>query len=209
MVTKTQLKGILLLSFFLVLCKGTTADIGLSLGAVKPTGYLGFILKPGVGYRLDFTDDFDAPWRIRGSFTYVNFKTREDTFQIVGYEYDNNEWMVYPGYQVFRMTRYLSINIGFDYAFIRKDGFSAYVGADFTIGGIDLDYDAVIPGMIDKSAKETLYFAGLPVRFGVDYAITDRIGVYGEATRYFNWGNKVGWRTMNMYTIGLRYQIFE
>lgn len=196
---------ILFLLFYSFKCQ---ADIGLNLGLVKPTGYLGFVLKPAIGFRLDAIDEFNSPWRIRAGFTYVDFDTREDTFRIAAYEYNSNVWTTYPGWQVFRTTKYFSINIGADYAFYRSNQFSYYVGLDFTVGGFVLDYDAVVPGMSERSAEETVYFLGFPLRLGIDYSITDKVGVYGEATRYFNWGNRVGWRTMNTYGIGLRYQIF-
>ena len=113
---------------------------------------------------------------------------------------------VLPGYQSFQKYAIFQLNGGIDYAFIHKKKLNVYAGADLVIGTASVDYTNVIIGWKDESYQGGGILAGFRFRLGVDYNITDNIGVFVNANRQGFLVTEPGaLNGANDYGLGVRY----
>ena len=162
-------------------------QIGVRVFNYRPTGEFGFAMKPlvslEIGYQPRFSKRSTKRWRTGFSLLYLNMKPRLEVFPVYGVRYDGNGTTVLPGYQSFQKYAIFQLTGGSDFAFIHKDKYNVYAGADLVIGAANVEYTNVIIGWKDESYQGGGILAGFRFRLGVDYNITDHIGVFVNANR--------------------------
>jgi hypothetical protein len=182
-----------------------SAQISLQVFNYRPTGIFGFVMKPLVSAELGYQGKFeDGRFRSNFSVTYLHMKTRQDTFPESGVLIDNGTHIT-PGYESYSKYNILQVASGADFAFIKKDKWAVFAGADLLVGFANVDYHNV-DIMVDETYSGGGLLAGFRGRLGAEYTISDHISVYFAATRsYFLITEPAGLFSANTYGFGTSY----
>ncbi len=176
----------------------------------RPTGEFGFVMKAmnaiEVGAQQPFSKRLTKRWRGNMSLLYLNMKPRLEIFPVVGFTVDSKGRRVIPGLQTFNKYRILQFIIGYDYAIIHKEKFNFYAGADMVAGRTNVDYILVYPTWKNEMYEGGDILAGLRLRLGIDYNITQALGIFINANREgFFIAQSSGIFGANDYGLGMRY----
>lgn len=204
------MKRYLLKTILLVLlsCQTSHAQIFLRAYNYRPTGEYGFVFKPGfsaeIGYMPEFEDD---SWvRVCFSATYKIMKPRMDVFPVYAVMHSNTT-LVLPGEQKFTKYNELQLFGGIDVAVVKKEKLFFYIGTDIIIGAASVDYTAKYETYKDESYSGGGYIVGGRFRLGMQYDVTENIGIIAHANRLgFLVSEPASINWCNDYGIGIRYQ---
>jgi hypothetical protein len=119
----------------------------------------------------------------------------------------SNSTVVLPGKQSFVKYNVLHIFGGIDVAIVKRKKLFAYLGTDLTIGAGSIEQNSEIQTLITEGYSGGGYLAGLRFRLGMQYDITDYIGIIAHTNRtgyIISEPATINW--FNDYGIGLRYQ---
>jgi hypothetical protein len=199
---RKQFFGVLMLAFVL----NVHAQLGLRIFNYRPTGELGFIMKPTFSAEIAKQDGFDDG-RFRSGFTltYLVLKPRLDTFPIIGLMSSGSGDFVLPGKQVFHKYNIFQLGGGFDFAIIYKDPFYLYTGADLIAGGVSIDYYSETPTFEEKSYSGGGGLVGFRLRLGAEYNLNDAFSLFFNANRSYFLVTESGYLSANDYGLGARY----
>jgi hypothetical protein len=201
------MKKILVLSLTLILSSSCFSQLGLEVFHFRPTGQLGDGFKPTFGGELSYLPAFESKMRFRGSIRLVYLKSRMDTIPIYAIEHTISGSTVLPGYQTFDKYQILTFSGGYDYSFI--DGpFYPYVGGDIVFGGVQAKGESYVQQLSLEYYTETSWMIGVRPRIGVEYEVSDQLGLFANITRSWFMNFSLGFRSHNFNTFGLgaRYQ---
>jgi hypothetical protein len=195
----------LIMLFVIFGLQTASAQISLQVYDYRPTGILGFVMKPLVTAELGYMGSFeDSRWRTAFNFTYLSFKQRQDTFFISGVLHDYTT-TVTPGYERYPTYNMFQVGASADFAFVQKDNWALYVGAGIIAGLTHVVYE-------DKNALEDSHYdggglmAGFRGKLGGEYSFTDHITVFLEAQRsYLLVTEPAALFSSNNYGLGMRY----
>ncbi|HEU4716666.1 MAG TPA: hypothetical protein VFU15_02490 [Bacteroidia bacterium] len=196
------------MALLLLLCRVSRAQIGLRVFNYRPTGELGFVMKPLFSAELSCIAPFeDGRWRTQFSLTYLRLKPRMDTFPVYGVVSSGSTGTtVYPGTQSFQKYSIVQLSGGGDFAFIDKDPFYVFAGADIVVGGASVEYTSQVQTIKDESYSGGGILAGFRFRLGAEYDVNDQVGIIASANRnYLFISEPAGLYGANDYGIGLRY----
>ncbi|MCB0476355.1 MAG: hypothetical protein KDC69_11810, partial [Flavobacteriaceae bacterium] len=117
----------------------TFGQIAVRVFNFRPTGELGFVMKPTTSVEIAFQDRFSkrSTKRFRTGFSlqYISMKPRLDVFPVSGVGSDANGFRVLPGKQSFQKYAMIQMTGGMDYAFIHKEKLNVFAGFDI-VGGM-------------------------------------------------------------------------
>jgi hypothetical protein len=204
---KTPYKKTLLLVF--------VAQLGWSQFIVRavnyrPTGEFGFVMKAlttiEIGNQQRFSKRPTKRGRMVASILYLNMKPRLEVFPIAGFASDGRGSRVIPGIQSFEKYRLLQFIFGYDYAFVHKEKFNFYVGADLVAGLASVNYTVIYPTWKNETYQGGGGLGGFRLRLGLDYKLTETIGVFVSANRGgFLITEPAGFFAANDYGLGMCY----
>ena len=199
--TSLKLIALILLGYNLA-----SAQVSVQVFDYRPTGVLGFVMKPLVSAEVGYMGSFeDSRWRANFSVTYLHLKTRQDTFPEYGVLSDGNGTHITPGYESYSRYNILQLAAGVDFAFIQKENWAIYAGADIIIGATSVAYHDVSI-LVDETYDGGGYLGGFRGRLGAEYNINDHITVFLNANRsYFIVSDPAGLFSGNNYGLGMRY----
>lgn len=195
---------ILFVGFFLLFFSNSSfAQIGIRVFDYRPTGELGFVMKPLVSGEISWVEAFDGRMRSNISLTYLKMKPRMEVFPVYGVLNGN---YVLPGEQSFQKYSIYELMGGIDFACVQEEPFNIYIGGDLIVGGASIEYTEIIQNWSETSYSGGGILAGLRFRAGVDYSINDQMGLYFNANRsFFLISEPAGIFSGNDYGIGFRY----
>jgi hypothetical protein len=198
--------------FFMLLClialgHSAKAQLGLKLSQFRPTGELGQVMDRKVSAELLYLPEFDDRVRSRFFLSYYKLEPRLSSFPITGYEYRDGVWTVYPGTQTFSKYNLMFFGGGMDYALLQflDERLTFYPGGDIYMGGANMAYVSDVPGINRSEFEGGFMLAGVRARLGVDYALTDALGVCFEYATATYWMQENGRFTFNDIGLGARY----
>jgi hypothetical protein len=176
----------------------------------RPTGEFGFVMKPlisvEIGNQQRFRKSATRRWRSVASLLYLNMKPRMDVFPIAGFASDGKGSRVIPGIQSFEKYNLLQLIFGYDYAFVHKEKFNVYVGADLVAGFASVDYTIIYPTWKNETYQGGGGLGGFRVRLGLDYNLTEAMGVFISANSGgFLITEPAGFLSANDFGLGMRY----
>lgn len=173
----------------------------------RPTGDYGYVFKPGFSAEIGYMPEFeDSHVRVCFSATYRIMKPRMDVFPVYAVQHGNGTFVL-PGEQSFKKYNELQIFGGIDVAVVKREKLFVYLGTDILIGAASVDYTDKYETYKDESYSGGGYLAGARFRLGMQYDVTDNIGIIAHVNRLgflisepasINWNNDYG--------IGVRYQ---
>jgi hypothetical protein len=183
------------------------AQLGLRLTQLRPTGELGVTMEKKISAELLFIEDFEEDWRSRASLGYFALQPRLAVFPISGSIYDGQGFKVVAGEQSFSKWNMLFFTVGMDRALARlaDEKLTPYAGLDVLVGAVSTEYTSHMPGISDEYFSGGYWFGGIRARVGVDYAITDELGVFLETCRAYYIAQEVGGLNHNDIGLGARY----
>ncbi|WP_353484529.1 hypothetical protein [Haliscomenobacter sp.] len=175
---KTLIAIVTLLLFVTTLSFG---QISIRVFNYHPTGEFGFVMSPltslELGLQGRFSKRIERRWRANMSLVYLRMKPRLDVFPVAGFAVDGKGSRVIPGLQSFQKYNIAQFIFGYDYAIVHKEKFNFYAGLDLLGGAASVDYELVYPSWKDETYQGGGVMVGLRARLGVEYAISDHIGV--------------------------------
>ncbi|MDX2279449.1 MAG: hypothetical protein NW218_07665 [Saprospiraceae bacterium] len=205
------MESFLRVAIFLLLATNLSyGQISLRVFNYRPTGEFGAVMKPlvsvEIGYQSSFSQGTNNRMRTGISLLYLNMKPRLEVFPVYGILQDSGVTTVLPGYQSFQKYALFQLIGGMDYAFIHKKKLNVYAGVDLVIGTASVEYTNLIIGLIDEGYQGGGLLSGFRFRLGVDYEITDDIGVFVNANRQgFLLIEPRALNGANDYGLGMRY----
>ncbi len=182
-------------------------QISVRLFNYRPTGDLGFVMKPLFSAEIGYQQSFDGS-RIRGGFslTYLHMKPRMDVFPVTGLLTDGNGTRVLPGEQSFQKYNLGQLFADMDFAFVKQKNFNVFMGGGIIIGAASVEYKANVPPVIVETYQGGGILGGLRFRLGTEYLVNDNIGISFTANRnIFLVADPAGIFWANDYGIGMRY----
>jgi len=197
----------LCISFFILCAFYSNAQIAVKLIQFRPTGELGMTMSKEITGELMYLSKFDNNWRMRGGISYVSFTPRMESFPVYAIMEDANGTTVLPGYQVFHKCNMTDVFFGVDYAFLDKEKFYAYGGADIMMGSMKQNYDLSYETYKNESNDLGLLLGGLRFRLGAEYFLSQHFGVFFELTRAVYAVEESGFYSNNDIGLGLHYII--
>lgn len=188
-----------------------TASVGhsqISLRAYhyRPTGDFGYVFKPGYSAEIGYMPEFEDRVRVCFSATYMIMKPRMEEIPIYGVK-SSNTTVILPGTQSFDKYNLFHIFGGIDVAVVKRKKLFAYLGTDITVGAGSIDERYEIKTLITSGYSGGGYLGGFRFRLGLQYDITDYIGIIAHTNRtgyIISEPATINW--FNDYGIGLRYQ---
>lgn len=195
--------------FFILLGSNLAfGQITVRLFNYRPTGELGYIMKPLFSAEIGFQQPFEERDRIRSGFsiTFLKMNPRMAAFPTYGRLTDGSGTRVIPGEQSFQKYN-LGILFGdMDFAFVQQDKFNIFFGGGIVMGLTNIEYTYKVPSLINESFQGASMLGGLRFRVGAEYIVNDNIGIIINANRSIflvidpraiNWANDYG--------VGVRY----
>ena len=186
--------------------KTSFGQVSVRIFDYRPTGELGFVMKPLLSVEAGFMQEFDK--RIRSSFsiTFLKMKPRMESFPVYGVLTDGNGTTVLPGEQSFKKYSLFQLFCGFDFAFIKTKKLFIYMGADIIVGAANVDYIYKIETYKDESYSGGGILGGFRFRLGAEYAINEKLGLIINANRnLYLVAEPAAIFLANDYGIGMRY----
>ncbi len=177
----------------------------------RPTGELGFVMKPLISAEIGYTQSFEESnsGRLRASFsgTFLKMTPRQSIFPISGVLTSGNGTTVLPGEESFQKYNMVQLFGGIDFAFMKKKKFYLYAGSDIIVGAASIEYRSSVKTVIDESYSGGGYLGGFRFRLGTEYCINDHIGIFFNANRSFYLVSEpAGIFSANDYGLGIRYE---
>lgn len=192
------------------LCTQLHAQGFVRVGNYRPTGELGFVMKPAICFEagLSGTIDDDNKWRAIASVSFVKLEPRMDTFPVVTVMTSGSNTTILPGKQSFSKYNLITLSVGFDYPFYYNDKFAVYGGFDLQAGGASVSYYENVPTYKEESYDGGGVFIGIRLRAGADYYFNDNWSVFASAQRHgILVTEPAGIFAANDYGVGLRYML--
>ena len=151
----------------------------------------------------------DEKWRARYGFTYISLRPRLDTFPLISETYATGYAPIVPGWEVISKQTLGFVFGGYDYSFLDPTIFFIYPGADLIAGFTSIKYHTYYEGIEDKEESTGGVIAGLRLRAGAEYMVTETIGIIAEASHsVYYMSQDVTWHAHTDYGIGIQL-IFE
>jgi hypothetical protein len=199
-------KFIAICLFVLLGASSAHAQVTLRVFDYRPTGELGFVMNPLVSAEVGYSKPFEeSRWRTSFSATFLKLKSRQDTFPTSGVLVANNTTTVTPGKESFSKYSMFQLMGGVDFAFVKKDKWALFAGADILIGAASVVY-------YNQDVLTTENYSGGGIlggfrgRLGAEYQVADHIALFFSANRsYFLVSEPAGLFNANDYGIGIRY----
>jgi hypothetical protein len=156
-------------------------QISLRVFNYRPTGELGFTMKPlvsaEIGWKNRFSESRHERFRYGFSIMYLNFKPRMEVFPTYGVLRDGGVTTVIPGAQSFQRYSLFQGTAGIDYAIIHKKKLNVFVGSDLLGGTLSLDYTSN-SALINETYKGGGILLGLRFRLGLEYSLTNAVSAF-------------------------------
>lgn len=183
-----------------------TAQLGVKVTQLRPTGEFGEVMERKVSAQLMYIDGFDEMMRTRFFVTYYKMEPRLETFPIVGYGYSDGIWTVYPGEQTFTKYDLLIFGGGLDLGVLQllDDKLTFYPGFEIFGGALNQAYTSNVPGISSEDFEGGFLIAGISVRAGADYALSDVVATFAEWTTGTYYVQETGRFTYNEIGLGVR-----
>jgi hypothetical protein len=196
------------LILLILLCStyGLFAQVALKLSNIRPTGDMGASLKPTLGVEVMYKDVDDEPengFKVRFSAGFAKFKSRKDTFPTYGVIVSQGT-TVTPGYMVIHKYNLTNLSMGVDYMIGLGDKLFLYPGTDVGALFSSVEYESYTELISDEGYSGGYVFISFRMRAGAEYRLTEKLALYGEATRSMNFSPEVGGLGYNDYGVGLR-----
>jgi len=198
--------------FILVILLLTTLQVNAQLGIkflhFNPTGDQGLLFEKRFTAELLWINEFDEDeHNLRGRFglSYIPLEARMDTFPSYATVTGGNGTKVLPGYEIYEKYNMGYIFVGMDWAFVHKDPFFAYLGADVLVGGINMKTEAYYETYTHQNFEGGQYLGGLRFRAGAQYMLTQRFSVFGELSRSYYLISETGGQSHYDYGLGVLY----
>lgn len=193
--------------FFILLGSNLAfGQISVRLFNYRPTGDLGYIMKPLFSAEIGFQQPFDRRIRSGFSLTFLKMTPRMAVFPTYGLLTDGSGTRVLPGEQSFQKYNLGLLFGDMDFAFVQQDKFNIFIGAGIIIGAASVEYTNKVQSVIDESYQGGGILGGFRFRVGAEYIINDYFAITISANRsIFLVADPIAINWANDYGVGVRY----
>jgi hypothetical protein len=187
------------------------SQIGFKVTHIRPTGELGYFLKPAFSGELIFkpvksTNHFVTSFGLG----FIQFSPRLDTFPSAGYiiyKGSVNSYSVVPGKLAPGKVQFVYFSFGGDYLIKVNDSINFYPGVEVTLGHSSSKHYEYFPGISSGSYRDNYLFLSGGLRVGFEYTFRSKTAFFVEAKRKYNKLFKGNSNNYNEYSIGVRFRL--
>jgi hypothetical protein len=205
--THLHMKRSFLLILFILVVANSWAQLGLKVVNLRPTGQFGQVMERTYSAQVMYIDDFEETMRARFFLAYYKLKPRLEQFPVTGYEYRDGIWTVFPGVEIWDKYNLLFLGGGLDWGLLTllDDKLTLYPGFEIFGGTVSEKYTSDVPGISTKDFTGGHVLAGVGLRAGADYVLTDGLAMFAEYTTSTYFVAETGRFTYNDIGIGARF----
>ena len=168
---------------FLLFTLTISAQWGGRVYNFRPTGKDGAVFKPTYTAEILYHEPFENRFRQSYSFTFLNLKTRIPEIPTTGIIERDGQVTITPGKQIFNKFLTLQARAGYDFAIIKKNKFSTFIGANIIFGASYVDYSSEVALIESTHITTVAYGVGIQFRSGVEYQVSDDFGLFISANK--------------------------
>lgn len=177
------------LIFTLIFCSsGAFSQYGINFYNFRPTGDLGFVMKPTVSLELSYGQNFEDEedrFRLGISITYLHLTPRMDVFPVYAYLSDGTGVHIVPGTESYQKFNMAFFAFGPEFALLYKEKYDVFLGIDAIGGATSEKYESDYTGVKSSSYDGGSAFVGLRFKVGAEYFISDKLHPFIKAQRSF------------------------
>lgn len=169
----------------IVIINTLSAEFALRPYHYRPTGDYGAYFKPTFSAEFGDINPYKKRFRSVALVTILNMRPTMNEFPRTGVVENSNGTIVYPGTQSFKFFLMLQAHAGYDFAFVKKEKLSAFMGTSLIAGGAFIHYLAEIKGVRSDEGYVTGSLLGFQLRLGGEYKMTERYSLFLSACRNY------------------------
>jgi hypothetical protein len=153
------------------------AQVGVRISYEKPSGELGYLVKPTMLTEIYYEGYTDYLFKYGGSIGYAPLQTNLDTVPI-GTIYMGDSTVLLPSWAIYSKMRQYSLGFNMEYKILDRR-LSPVVGTDVYFHILEYDLEYVVPNERHTYSDELVVTMGILPRISVCFNITDDLILHG------------------------------